>query len=321
MLSEYYEAATKSAAVVEQDWLGAITLTGTERASWLQGMVTNDVEKLNPGEGCYAAHLNAQGRLIAQMTVFAEEDTIRLVLERASTGKLLSTFDKLIIMEDVLAQDASDEYAAFGVLGPRAQLVLEAWLGEPLGLAGLYRHRHFGDARIVLSDLGYDVWVRRDLSDKTLRGIAEHGATAIDHGVWDVLRTEAGLPIYGVDIDETTTMPELGERGISYDKGCYIGQEVVARVKYIGHVNRRFVGVVADGQDLAEIRSAVRKDGKDVGYVTTSLFSPGLGKPVAMGFVNRVAATAGTNVDLIGQETMIPARVVDLPFIPSRRVV
>ena len=319
MLSEYYEAATKSAAVVEQDWLGVITLTGTERASWLQGMVTNEVEKVNPGEGCYAAHLNAQGRLIAQMTVLVEEEAIRLVLERATTGKLLSTFDKLIIMEDVLAQDGSHEYAAFGVLGPRAQSVLESWIGAPLDLQEPYQHHRFGEAHIVLSDLGYDVWVRRDLSDKTLREIAEHGATAIDHGVWDVLRTEAGLPIYGVDIDETTTMPELGERGISYDKGCYIGQEVVARVKYIGHVNRRFVGIVADGQDLAEIRSSVRKDGKDVGYVTTSLFSPGLGKPVAMGFVNRVAATAGTNVHLVGQETMIPASVVDLPFITSRR--
>ena len=134
---------------------------------------------------------------------------------------------------------------------------------------------------MVLGDLGYDVWVRRDLSDKALREIAESGATAIDHGVWDVLRTEAGLPVYGVDIDETTTMPELGERGISYDKGCYIGQEVVARVKYIGHVNRRFVGMTAEGDRSAELQSAVRKEGKPVGYVTTSLFSPGLGKPIA----------------------------------------
>jgi folate-binding protein YgfZ len=218
-------------------------------------------------------------------------------------------------MEDVLAQDASNEFAVFGVVGPEAQSVLESWLGEPLNLSQLYQHRQIGDFNIVVSDLGYQVWVRRDLADKILREIAEHGAMAIDHGVWDVLRTEAGLPIYGVDIDETTTMPELGERGISYDKGCYIGQEVVARVKYIGHVNRRFVGFVAEGEDLPEIQTAVRKDGKDVGVVTTSLFSPGLAKPIAMGFVNRAAAAPGTAVHLVGQETIIPATVVDLPFI------
>jgi folate-binding protein YgfZ len=316
MLLEYYEAATKAAAVVEQDWLGSITLTSAERASWLQGMVTNEVEKLKPGHGCYAAHLNAQGRVIAQMMVLVEADAIRLVLERATVAKLLSAFDKLIIMEDVLAQDVSESNVAIGVLGPNARSVLESWLGEPLNLSERYEHRRIRDVEVVLSDLGYDVWVRRDHSDNALREISEHGATAIDHGVWDVIRTEAGLPIYGVDIDESTTMPELGERGISYDKGCYIGQEVVARVKYIGHVNRRFVGIVAEGQDLPEIRTEIRKDGKDVGYVTTSLFSPGLGKPVALGFVNRGAATAGTGVHLIGQESIIPATVIDLPFIP-----
>ena len=318
MLPEYYEAATRKAAVVEQDWLGLIALTGTERASWLQGMITNDIEKLGPGEGCYAAHLNAQGRVIAQMTALIDEESILLALERATTGKLLSAFDKLIIMEDVLAQDASDQYAAFGVLGPEAHTVLESWLGQGLNAPGLYRHCRFGDLRVVHSELGYTVWVRRGVSDKTLRDIVQHGATAIDHGVWDVLRTEAGLPIYGVDIDETTTMPELGERGINYEKGCYIGQEVVARVKYIGHVNRRFVGMIAEGDDLPEIRSGVRMAGRDVGYVTTSLFSPGLGKPVALGFINRVAAAAGTSVNLVGQESIIPATVVDLPFIPSR---
>jgi folate-binding protein YgfZ len=259
--------------------------------------------------------------VIAQMVVLVEEETIRLVLERAAIGKLLTTFDKLIIMEDVLAQDASNQFAAFGVIGPEAKNVLESWVGQPLNLGKQYQHRRFGGHSIVLSDLGYDIWVRRDATAQTLREIASHGAVAIDHGGWDVLRTEAGLPVYGVDIDETTTMPELGERGINYEKGCYIGQEVVARVKYIGHVNRRFVGMVAEGQDLPEIRSAVFKDGKDVGYVTTSLLSPGLGKPIAMGFVNRLAAIAGTSVELVGQHTTISATVVEFPFVPIKPAV
>ena len=165
------------------------------------------------------------------------------------------------------------------------------------------------------SDLGYDVWVRRDQADEALRALVRSGATPIDHGVWDVLRTEAGIPVYGVDIDETTVLPELGERGISYEKGCYIGQEVVARVKYIGHVAKCFVGMVAEGNDLAEIRGAIRKDGKEVGYVTTSLYSPGLSRPIAMGFVQRPAATAGAVVQLVGLKSIMNATIVQLPFI------
>src|SRR5262245_44018410 len=300
MLNEYYQAARHGAAVVEQDWLGVLRIEGQDRAEWLQAMVTNDVLKLSPGQGCYAAHLNAQGRVIAQMAVEVEKDKIWLVLERACVEKLAGALDKLIIMEQVLIQNASDEYALLGVMGPQGAAVLESWLGEPLGLNQVYSHRRFPDCRVARGELGYDVWVPRDFSDKALRAIAGSGALAIDKGTWDVVRTEAGLPIYGVDVDETTTLPELGERGISYEKGCYIGQEVVARIKYIGHVNRKFVGFICESAHLPEIRGVVRFGGKEVGYVTTSLLSPALEKPIALGFVNRVAAAPGTSVEIAG---------------------
>src|SRR5262249_39093814 len=150
-------------------------------------------------------------------------------------------FDKLLIMEDAQLADVSSEYSIVGVLGPKAETALSPWLGAPPRLHGLYSHRKLDESRIVVSKLGYDVWIPRDQTDQVLRFFADQGAAAIDHGTWDVLRVEAGIPVFGVDIDETTTLPELGESGISYDKGCYIGQEVVAKVKYIGHVNRKFV--------------------------------------------------------------------------------
>jgi folate-binding protein YgfZ len=316
MLTEHYEAATTRAAVVEEDLFGVIQLTGVERLSWLQGMVTNDVEGLEPGQGCYAAHLNAQGRILAHMTILVDKDTVWLALERSAVGALLGSFDKLIVMEDVLAQDASAEYEILGVVGPRARAALESWLGEPLNLDALYRHRRAGPWRVAVSPLGYDLWAPRGRVDEAVRAITENGATAIEHGVWDVLRTEAGMPIYGVDIDETTTMPELGEKGIDYDKGCYIGQEVVARIKYIGHVNRRFVGFLADGPTPPEIRSTVRMGGKDAGYVTTSLFSPAMRRPIALGFVTRAAATPGTSVELTSRDRTVQATVAALPFTP-----
>ncbi len=315
MLMEYYQAARNEAALVEADWLGIVKLVGSERASWLQGMVTNDVQKLAPGTGCYAAHLTPQGKMVAQMRVLADQDALWLSLERGAVPKLLAAFDKLLIMEDVQVADASDDYSVLCVMGPKAATVLESWLGERLDLNGLYTHRTFDDARIVVSDLGYDVWIPPGRAGKILRTLAQSGALAIDHGTWDVLRTEAGIPVYGVDIDETTTMPEIGDSGINYDKGCYIGQEVVAKVKYIGHVNRRFVGLILSGEDLPVLKSPIRKDGKDAGYLTTSLFSPGLGKPIALGFVSRAACAPGTEVEVVSNGRALPARVVELPFL------
>jgi|SRR5579884_1580884 len=314
MLFEYYKAARETAAVVEQDWYGVIRLTGADRVSWLQGMVTNDVQKLAAGQGCYAAHLSPQGKLVAHMLVLRDDDCLWLVLERAAIPHLVSAFDKLLIMEDVQIVDESQTLDIIGVLGPQAASIVESWLGESLQIEDEYGHRAFGDYRIVRTKLGHQVWVRHGVVDKVLRAVAQSGATAIDRGTWDVLRTEAGWPIFGVDIDETTTMPELGEAGISYDKGCYIGQEVVAKIKYIGHVNRRFVGLLISGELLPQAKSPIRRGEKEVGYVTTSLFSPGLRQPIALGFVARGAYSAGTEVEVLSKGRRIPAKIVDLPF-------
>ena len=281
--------------------MGVLKLTGSERHSWLQGMVTNDVQKLKSGDSCYAAHLNAQGKVVAQMSVLATDDALWLVVEQAAIEKLAAVFDKLIIMEDVQAQNVSAEYAVLGLIGPRA--------GELL--RGL-------NCLTVRVDLGYELIVHKGAIARVSETLMAAGVTAADPGIWNTLRTESGIPLYGVDIDETTTMPELGQRGISYDKGCYIGQEVVARVKYIGHVNRRFVGFVCEGADMPEVRSAVQIQGKDVGYITTSVFSPALGKPIALGFVSRVAGEPGTCVMLTGKASSATARVAALPLFPIR---
>ena len=318
MLIAHYNAVRNSAAVVRQSWMGLLKLTGPDRQSWLQGMVTNDVEKLAPGQGCYAGHLNAQGKVVAQMIVLVTEEETWLLVERTATAKLRAVFDKLIIMEDVQVHDVSEESDILSVLGPRAATVVEAWSGERFPETPLYGNRLMPQGRVLSSDLGYDLIVPHETASSVLQNIVAAGAVQIDEECWNVVRTETGLPLYGVDIDETTTLPELGPRGISYDKGCYIGQEVVARIKYIGHVNRRFVGLICEGSDVPEVRCPVELQGKDVGYVTTGIYSPGLGKPICLGFVNRVAGEPGTAVALRGKGNSIPGRVVSLPFVPIR---
>src|SRR5215469_2509329 len=145
MLREYYKAAHESAALIEKDIYGLVRLTGSERASWLQGMVTNDVEKLRPGQGCYAAHLTPQGKMVAHMLILRDEDCLWLVLERAIIPRLTAAFDKLLIMEDVQVVDESGTLAILAVIGPNAKAVLQTWLEEPPDVDGLYEHRAVKD--------------------------------------------------------------------------------------------------------------------------------------------------------------------------------
>jgi len=305
--------------VLKQPWnRGLIRLAGPERISWLQGMVSNDVEKLRSGQGVYAAHLNAQGKLVAHMTILVDSDVVWLSTEASNVKKLAAVMDRMIVMEDVQCEDHSGNFESIAVIGPKSSSILESWLGEPLNLGTDYDHREYPKCRrIVRDDLGYSIWVDAANADSILGEIISAGATSIDEATWNVIRTEAGLPIYGIDIDETTTLPELGEKGIRYDKGCYIGQEVVARIKYIGHVNRRFMGFVCDGDAPPVPGSVVRSGGKDVGYVTSGVVSPSLGKAIALGFVNRLAAASGTSVELVQDEVKLGASVSELPFIPS----
>ncbi|HET9132216.1 MAG TPA: glycine cleavage T C-terminal barrel domain-containing protein [Terriglobia bacterium] len=318
-LPELYHAARHGAAVVRQPWTrGLIRLAGPDRISWLQGMVTNDVEKLLPGQGAYAAHLNAQGKIVAQMTVLVDADVVWLSLEASNVQKLSGILDRMIVMEDVQSEDRSTDLESITVIGPSARSVLETWLGEPIRLTTTYDHQQFSKCpRIVRDELGYTIWADPSKANAILEELRAAGATPIDEATWNIVRTEAGLPVYGVDIDETTTLPELGEKGIRYDKGCYIGQEVVARIKYIGHVNRRFMGFISDADKIPDKGSVVQFGGKDAGYITTIVVSPQMEKAIALGFVNRIAATSGTSVELVSGERRINSKVSELPFTPS----
>jgi folate-binding protein YgfZ len=316
---ELYHAARHGAAIVRQPWnCGLIRLAGPDRIPWLQGMVTNDVEKLLPGQGAYAAHLNAQGKIVAQMTILVDANVVWLSLESSNVHKLSEVLDRMIVMEDVQSEDHSSHFESIAVLGPAASSVLEAWLGQPLRLMTTYEHREFSKcSRIVRDELGYTIWADVSRVNAIVDELHAAGATPIDEATWNIVRTEAGIPIYGVDIDETTTLPELGEKGIRYDKGCYIGQEVVARIKYIGHVNRRFMGFISDADKIPERGSAVQFGGKDAGYITTSILSPQMEKAIALGFVNRIAAVSGTSVELVSGDGRVTSKVSELPFIPS----
>ncbi len=314
MNENLYEKLAESAFLFELD-KGVVELTGPERVSWLQRMLSNDVARLKAGEGCYAAYLSSQGRLVSQMVVLADEDALYLVLERGNVDQTVSELDKLLIMEEVEIRDHSPDTSSFLLVGGVAETVLERFSCMPLDLGSAYSHRVAGTPRVVVAELGYEFLVPRAQTASVRDRLIDSGAEPADPALLNVLRVEAGLPLYGLDVDLTTTLSELGDKGIDYDKGCYVGQEVVAKIKYIGHVNRRFVGLKISGTELPGLKSPLTKGEKEVGYVTSAVHSPALNSPIALAFVRFGSDKAGTEVEVVIDGSPHPATVVALPFV------
>ena len=305
----------KTGALIFQRSVGLVELKGPDRVTWLQGMVSNDVARLNEGQGCYAAHLSPQGKVLSQMVVLAGEDTLWIAVEADNTRATIEGLDKLLVMEDAELVDRSSDFGVLGIAGNEARSCLERWSGGSLNLESPYAHGEVGAVRVVRTDLGYDLIAPAASLSRLHSALVEAGAGIGDQQLWECLRIEEGIPVYGIDIDATTTLPELGEKGIDYKKGCYIGQEVVAKIRYIGHVNRRFVGLRFERAWVPQPGTVVSRDGREVGRITSSVYSPYLKSSIALAYVRLGADKAGTTVEVPNDGKTEIASVTDLPFV------
>jgi folate-binding protein YgfZ len=236
-----------------------LRITGADRADFLHGQSTNDVKRLEVGQGCYAAFLNAKGKMRGEGYIICQADGFLL---ETSPG-LAQSLEKFIITEDVVIEDRSTALGEWLVIG-------DARPGLPTN-AATFQH-----------PLGLGV----------ISG--ERMTETIDAEALEVLRIEAAVPRWGMDMDENTIPNEAGleKRAISYDKGCYIGQETIARIKTYGHVNRQLVQMALTGQAVPARADKLVADGREVGQVTSAVFSSRLGKPLALGYVRREFAMA-----------------------------
>ncbi len=302
------------------------SVTGPDRVAWLQGMVSNDVSRLAPGQGCDAAHLNARGKVVGLLRILADQDRLWIASDQ-DIDELVAALDRLLIMEDAEIRSCGPDWTTFAIAGPQSRMRLEQVLGESLDWANrLCDHRQIGRTRIVRSEFGYDVAVPSPQAAELAAALESAGIARGDESEWSRRSLEAGLPIYGVDVDENTILSELGGWGIDYEKGCYIGQEVVAKIRYIGHVNRHLVGLRLSGGDVgggdvgADVRdlpgrgTALSRGGKEAGFLTRAAYSSEAGGVIAFGYVRHGNQDIG-NEFLVG-EGPATATVVSLPFVP-----
>jgi len=306
---------------------GKIKATGRDRVKFLHNLVSNEVNDLKPGEGNYSALLNSRGRLLADFRLYMMEDYVLLDVDAENSPKLVKELTRYIIVNQVKLEDVSDSLGLVSVQGPKSSELLGLILGERMPDLAEYHHvrRGFDGFELTVvktgytGEIGYDIFTPVEGTLPLWNALFEkgkgYGPTPVGLAGLDSLRIETGLPRYGVDMDENYIASEAGlEKAISYSKGCFVGQEVVGRVKFRGHVNRLLVGMQVDG-DAAPAKGAKIYDGdQEIGHVTSSLLSPSLKRPLAMGYVRREFIEPGSKVSVEIDGGRVSAEVVELPF-------
>jgi folate-binding protein YgfZ len=293
-------------AGVERVW---IRVTGSEGAEFLQGQLTNDIEALQPGSGCYAALLDRKGHIQADMRVLRlAPDELLIDTEPAAGPGVLRHLSMYKIGRDADVADAGEEIAAISLLGPRTAEIL----GTPGGAEHSHREVRLDgvDARAVTTLAGADVLVSPADAAQVQAALLAAGAEPVDADAAEIARVEAGRPRLGHEMS-TATMPQeagINERAVSFTKGCYIGQETVARLHYKGKPNRH-LRLLASEQPLRE-GAAVRLGERELGTVGTAVISPARG-PLALAILRR-EAEPGATVEVEAENGLVTATVEEI---------
>jgi folate-binding protein YgfZ len=312
-----YQALRDGSAVVRRGDRGVLGVSGPDRLVWLQGLLTNDVAALRTGESCYAAYLTPQGRMIADMRVVQLDDRTLLEVPALLAEALRAKLDSLLFAEDAQVADLSGSFEVLDVLGPDARRVVDLARAAAPALTAVP----------MAEDDGYGVPAMTFFADAAiapdvLKALTDAGAVETTLETLDVLRIEAGRPLFLVDMDEHTIPLEAGieDRAISFTKGCYVGQEVIVRVLHRGHgrVARKLVGLLLPKDSTPRPGDLIRRGGREIGRVTSTTWSPALEQPIALAYVHRDFIEPGSQVDVQAQEAATPAMVAALPFVGRR---
>ena len=318
-----HEAVRERAGLIDRSERGKIEVTGKDRATFLHGLVSNDVKGLAPGQGCETALLDVHGKVTALLAIHCLPERLMLETDRQLAGPLLAGIDRYLFSERAELEDVTPAWGILTVAGPAARKTVEQAVGAAVPDLSRWQHVVMPwegmEIRVVRTDEtreeGYDLWASTDGLDRLWERLRESGARPVGRAAWDVLRVEAGVVRYGVDVDAATILLEAPlPESYSLNKGCYLGQEVIARITYRGHVNRKIVGFRFAAARVPPAGAPVLVEGKDVGRITSAVLSPALGVALALGFLRREHHEPGTRVEVQDGGELLSAEVAALPF-------
>ncbi len=325
-------AVTRSVAgLMDLSHRGLLQVTGPDRLSFLQGLLSNDLRALGPFTGQYATLLNQQGKVIADVRVLCAMNSFYLDFWETLKEKILAHLNRYLVADEVEIADRSNEYATLSIQGPRSEALLRKLVGQAELPEHSLQHAMVNvDGAAICAvcashtgENGFDLITPVSSLPSIARALTENGkqfsAAWVGEEAQNILRVEAGVPRYGVDFTEDNLLLEVGlDHAVSFTKGCYLGQEVVERVRSRGHVNKKLVGLSLEGQQSANPGDVIVSADKPVGTITSAVHSPALGRPIALGYVHRDYWNPNTPLIVKHNGTALDARVTDLPFVPAR---
>ncbi|MGH9522859.1 MAG: YgfZ/GcvT domain-containing protein [Terriglobales bacterium] len=315
---EYVELRS-GCGVYDLGWRSKLVLTGSDRTRWLNGMVTNNIRDLALNHGNYNFLLNAQGRILGDLYAYNRGDYILIDTAAWQAPAVKETFEKFIIMDDVEVTDASDKITSLAVQGPRArEILLDAGVNfadvDPMQVQDVA----WNDAGIsvtrMISDVArtYEIWLTPAAAPSLWEALVRAGAKPVGTEALEMFRVAAGVPRYGQDITQRYLPQETAQdSALNFSKGCYVGQEIVERIRSRALLHRSFIGIIIDGPAPSS-GAKVQLDGKDVGEITSAVTVPAGDRDLtlALGYLRTEAQAPGA--ELRAEESR--ARATQIPF-------
>jgi folate-binding protein YgfZ len=329
-LQEEYQTIRDSAGLLMLTGYSILSATGKDRARFLHGLLSNEIKGLKEGQGCFSAMLNAQGKTLALMEVLCLRDSILLLLGTDSLEKVQAHLRKYIISDQVEIMPMDTAHVLYSLQGPRAMQRIRELFDLPDSFH-VFDHflvcRGALTPRIIISDRsgvgGVDLMVPESQQDELKQILLSNSVgpdiAEVSMEALNLHRIESGIPWFGVDLNENQLPLEAGlKNAISYTKGCYLGQEIIARATYRGHLNRKLCGLILEGTDPAHRGCPLFLGEKEVGIITSSVFSPTLHSGIALAYLRQEVWEPGTRLMMKNADTPLTTKVVELPFIPRQ---
>ncbi|MBX9653503.1 hypothetical protein K2Y11_07765 [bacterium] len=321
-----FEAATKRIGLVNVSRWDRVEVAGNDRAKLIGNLCTNEIVKLPSGTGCEAFFLNAKGKIIDYGMIYSVGDSLWIDLEPSRGALMVKHLDRYIFREDVQLHDRSESHAQFHLAGPKGHELLsllglsgelpdravciQEWEGAPIQVRRRARSTEGGIDLVIPAEHAAHLWSRLLESGKPL------GLEVMDEDVLETLRVEASLPRFGMEVTEENLPQEIGrdKEAISFHKGCYIGQETVARLDAYGHVNKILRGFESESGAPMDAGQPLFKEGKQVGTIASAVDSPRWSKRIGMGVVRVAGVDVGSTVEAQTPDGPLAVKIIALPF-------
>lgn len=343
VLLEYAAVREGGVGLIDLSSRGRIVVSGSEAIPFLNGLITNDMKTLAVNSWMPAAFPNVQGRLIASVRVTRLNDEPGSAVASKTGGKaanispaflldtdaatrepLFKTVERFTMAGDFHVRDITKETVLLSIQGRDAGAIMQSVLGiatSELAANASYHLPRGENGMIVIrashtGEDGFDVLVDSDHAIELWNGLHEAGARPVGDEALEMLRIEAGQPLFGVDMDETNVVTEALDDAVSYTKGCYVGQEIIARIQYRGHVARKLSGILFPSAARVFAGAIIKStDDKEIGRVTSTTYSPHLGRTIALGYLKYDYLAADTQVRVVSSDQEFQGAVANLPLV------